>query len=118
MKINDKVLANTDLIHCRLLGHIQDIVGDTYHIELLFPIRGVRVVQCQRYQIQKVEEKKPQRVENKTMKSASSRIIERLEAIADNTEQRQPEQPRTQRKTRDIQHSNNWLDYMEENNIE
>ena len=119
--INDRVLANTHLMQCRLLGDIINIVGDTYYINLLFPIRGVSEVQCKAYQLSKVEEKQVQPVKNKKVRGASNKIIQRLEAIADHTEQRQqdkPPQPVTHNKTRDIQHSDNWLDYMKDNEIE
>jgi hypothetical protein len=121
LNINDRVLANTHLMQCRLLGDITNIVGDTYYIKLLFPIRGVSEVQCKFYQLSKVEEKQVQPVKNKKVRGASNKIIERLQAIADHTEQRQQEnltQPVTHNKTRDIQHSNNWLDYMKDNEID
>lgn len=120
MKIGDKVRVHTDLIKCRLLGRIDRIVGDTYYVALTFPIRGVKEVQCELYQMQRIEPKKNKPVHNKKLKSASSGIIQRLKAIADNTEQRQEQtiQQQQQQHKRDIKHSNNWLDYMADNDID
>ena len=118
MKIQDKVKARTNLMKCRLVGTITDIKGDTYYIRLLIPIKGISEVQCQREHLQRIEEKKSTPTQNKSMKTASNKIIAHLQTIANEHDERAHTAHQNQQKKRDISHSNNWLDYMERNDIE
>ena len=115
MKINDKVLARTHLMRCRLVGTIIAIDGEQYTIKLTFPIRGEDIARVSRADLELIPEKETKVTTNHKIKKESNRIIEHLESIADQHEQRKA-QGNTQRIT-DIP-SNNWLDYMKANDIE
>ena len=116
MVLNDKVLAHTDLIKCRLVGHVVNIIGDVYVIRLCFPIRGVSEVRCKREQLQLIPEKVKSTVTNRPIRKESAKIIQHLEAIAQATEER--EHTSRSKVNRIIPESNSWLDYMRENDIE
>lgn len=118
MNINDEVRARTQLTRCRLIGTITDIRGETYFIRLLIPIHGVKEVQCKRQDLQLIEKTKPVQTKNKSMKTASSRIIQHLETIADLNQERTDPRISKPKSAEKINQSNNWLDYMKENGID
>lgn len=121
MKTGDKVIAKTPLTKCRLLATIVQIEGDLCTIKLPFPIRGEEYAIVSRENLLLIREKKPYKVENKQMKRSAKSIVKRLESIAmvsrEEPQKRTQNIPKSRANRNDIQ-SSNWLDYMEENNIE
>ena len=114
IQINDQVIATTRLTRCKLLGIVTAIDGNKYTIRLPFPIRGEEYAIVSRENLLLVKKEKPIKTVNTPMKQASQSIVKRLESIATMNENRPPKQQRRDEKPS----SNNWLDYMKDNDIE